>query len=150
MSLDALIGEWDVEFTVFGEKGRGRMTCEWELDRAFLLQRSNAEHPDAPDGLCVIAPQEDGGHIQHYFDSRGVVRRYEMTLDEGMWTLTRDDVQRFIGRFEDGGATIRGTWEWKRGGRWEKDFDLLYSRVTRTSSTPASTSEAPDASDAST
>ena len=45
-----------------------------------------------------------------------------------MWTLTRDDVQRFIGQFEDGGATIRGTWEWKRDGRWEKDFDLVYRR----------------------
>jgi hypothetical protein len=24
--------------------------------------------------------------------------------------------------------TIRGTWEWKRDGRWEKDFDLAYRR----------------------
>ena len=51
-----------------------------------------------------------------------------MTLDDGMWTLTRDDVQRFLGRFEDGGDTIRGTWEWKRDSRWEKDFDLVYRR----------------------
>lgn len=150
MSLDALIGDWAIEFTVFGETAAGRMSCEWELGGAFVLQRTSAEHPDAPDGLCLIAPKEDGGFTQHYFDSRGVVRRYEMTLDDELWTLERDGVQRFIGRFEDAGDTIRGTWEWKRDARWEKDFDLVYSRVTRTSSTPASTSEAPDASDAST
>ena len=130
MSLEALIGEWEIEFTVFGETARGRMSCERELGGAFLLQRTSAEHPDAPDGLCLIAPDtEAGGFTQHYFDSRGVVRRYEMTLDDELWTLTRDDVQRFIGRFEDGGATIRGTWEWKRDGRWEKDFDLVYRRA---------------------
>ena len=36
------------------------------------------------------------------------------------------------------------------GGFTQPYFDLSYSRVTRTSSTPASTSDAPDASDAST
>lgn len=129
MSLEALVGEWEIEFAMFGETGRGRMSCEWELGGAFLLQRSSAEHPDAPDGLCLIAPDaEGGGYTQHYFDSRGVVRRYEMTLEDGLWTLTRDDVQRFSGRFEDSGDTIRGTWEWKRDGRWEKDFDLVYRR----------------------
>jgi hypothetical protein len=127
-ALEALVGEWDIEVSMFGETGRGRMSCAWELGGAFLLQRSSAEHPDAPDGLCLIAPEADGGFTQHYFDSRGVVRRYAMTLDDRMWTLERDDVQRFLGGFEDGGDTIRGTWEWKRDGSWQKDFDLVYTR----------------------
>ena len=149
-ALEALIGEWEIEVDFPGAPARGRMTCEWTLGGAFLLQRSSADHPQAPDGLCLIGPEEGGGFTQHYFDSRGVVRRYAMTLDEHEWTLERDGVQRFHGRLEDGGSTIRGTFEWFRDGAWEKDFDAVYSRVTRTSSTPASTSEAPDASDAST
>lgn len=148
--LERLVGDWVVEVDLYGQIARGHMTCEWELGGAFLLQRTGAEHPDAPSGLCLIGTEEDGGLTQHYFDSRGVVRRYAMTLDEREWTLERDGVQRFHGTFEADGSVIRGTWEWFRDGAWQKDFDLSYSRVTRTSSTPASTSDAPDASDAST
>ena len=79
-----------------------------------------------PDGLCVIAAEEEGGYRQHYFDSRGVVRRYEMTFEDGAWTLERDGEQRFHGRLE--GDTIRGTWEWFRDGAWQNDFDLVYRR----------------------
>jgi len=149
-ALDVLVGEWDIAVALPGGTVAGRMTCEWELGGAFLLERTGAEHPDAPSGLCLIGEEEGGGFTQHYFDSRGVVRRYAMTIDEREWTLERDGVQRFRGRFEDDGSTIRGTWEWFRDGAWEKDFDVTYSRVTRTSSTPASTSDAPDASAAST
>ena len=128
MSLDPLIGEWEAEFTVFGETARGRVSFAWELGGAFVLQRSSAEHPDAPDGLIVIAAKEEGGYRQHYFDSRGVVRIYEMSLEDGVWTLERDGVQRFHGRFEDD-DTIRGAWEWFRDGGWQKDFDVVYRRV---------------------
>jgi hypothetical protein len=38
--------------------------------------------------------------------------------------------QRFSGRLEDGGDTIRGRWDTSRdGSRWEHDFNLMYRRV---------------------
>src|SRR3712207_9243921 len=48
-----------------------------------------------------------GTLLQHYFDSRGVARVYEMGLDDGVWTLSRTKPdfsplrfwQRFSGRF---------------------------------------------------
>jgi hypothetical protein len=140
--LEVLVGEWDLEasFSFAPEPGRGWTTFEWELGRRFLLQRSGADHPDAPDGLCVIAPNRDGGgYTQHYFDSRGVVRLYEMTLADGVWTLLRtkpdftplDFAQRYVGRISDDGNTIDGAWETSKdgGATWELDFELVYKRT---------------------
>ena len=83
--LQPLVGEWTAEFhfSFTPEPVAGWLSFAWELGGRFLLQRSGAEHPDAPSGLCVIAVAEEGdGHeyVQHYFDSRGVVRTYRMTL----------------------------------------------------------------------
>jgi hypothetical protein len=139
--LEALVGSWDVEasFSFAPELGRGWMTIEWELGGRFLLQRSGAEHPAAPDGLCIIAPNPDGdGYTQHYFDSRGVVRLYEMTLEDGVWTLLRtkpdftplDFSQRYVGRLSEDGNRIDGAWETSHdgGATWERDFELVYRR----------------------
>ena len=108
--LEALEGgPWDVTFRFPGlpdQEVRGRTTFEWALDRRFLLQRADAEAHGAPSGLTVIAPVPEGGFLQHYFDSRGVVRLYRMTLDDTTWTLHREVAdfsplsfgQRFVGK----------------------------------------------------
>jgi hypothetical protein len=116
-----------------------RTTFEWELDGTFLVQRTRIPVPEAPDGLMIYAPSPDGeGYTQHYFDSRGVVRIYEMTFDGRVWTLERHKPdfspinfeQRWTATLSDDGNTIEGTWDSKHPGRdWEKDFDLTYRRV---------------------
>jgi hypothetical protein len=67
-----------------------------------------------------------------YSDARGVVRRYEMTLDANRWTLRRRQrgfQQRFIGRLSRNGRAIHATWEKSANGRkWMKDFDLVYTK----------------------
>lgn len=105
-----------------------------------MVQRSQAPHP-APDSLAVVSVDpKTGAYIQHYFDTRGVVRVYAMKLNRGTWTLTRESPdfsplhfrQRFIGRFTKDGKTIKGAWETgkKRGSAWVKDFDLVFTKVT--------------------
>jgi hypothetical protein len=117
--LAPLVGEWEVRAMIPGAAPtgvRGRTVFEWILGGRFLLQRSGADHPDAPDGFSVIAPDGDGFR-QHYFDSRGVVRLYAMTLQDGRWTLLREAAdfsplhftQRYVGAFEDGGNTGSST-----------------------------------------
>jgi hypothetical protein len=89
--------------------------------------------------MSIIALDHDGaGFTQHYFDSRGVVRVYAMTLADGVWTLTRtapdftplEFAQRFVGTFADGGDTIAGRWETAPVGTadWVLDFHLTYTR----------------------
>src|SRR6476469_7300618 len=137
--LTPLSGRWQMETSL----GRAAATAvfEWGLGGRILVQRMEIDVPEAPDAFCVItAEPRTGGFTQHYFDSRGVNRLYAMTFDDGVWTLLRETPdfsplefsQRFTGRLEDGGATIRGRWESRPLGaaEWEPDFDLTYLKQT--------------------
>jgi hypothetical protein len=134
--LDVFVGEWTMEAALPGTS-RGRTTFAWELDGGFLVQRSDAPDP-MPNAIGIVSADLDtGAYTQHYFDSRGVVRMYAMTLADGIWTLTRETPdftplafsQRFIGTFSADGNTIDGRWEKREiGADWELDFGLVYSR----------------------
>ena len=135
--LDAFVGEWRMEATPPGGPpwpGEARVSFEWLEGRAFLIERWTVEMPEAPDGIAIIGPDESGERFrQHYFDSRGVERIYEMSFSDGVWRLWRDSPdpfpQRFNGTFSDDGSTISGRWEKALDGEtWETDFDLTYSR----------------------
>ena len=116
-----------------------RVTFEWVGDQAFVLERWTVPIPEAPDGLAVIRWDDGRGtFLQHFFDERGVARVYEMTLVGGVWTLERrkpdfsdfNFSQRFSGMFTDNGKRIDGTFEIAHDHvTWEKDFDVVYTRV---------------------
>jgi hypothetical protein len=142
--LDALAGEWTIEarFSFAPDPTGGRVTFEWALGRQFLVERSEADHPDAPDSLAIISVDETGDgdrYVQHYFDSRGVVRLYRMTLRDGLWTLVRDTpdfsplsfAQRYTGKVAPDGRSVTGRWEISHddGATWEVDFELDYAKV---------------------
>jgi hypothetical protein len=94
--------------------------------------------------MAVVMPGQErpdplpGTFLQHYFDTRGVARIYEMSLAAGVWKLERTKAdfspfefsQRFSGSFVDGGRRIEGTWEISDDHKtWRKDFDLIYTRL---------------------
>jgi hypothetical protein len=64
---------------------------------------------------------------QHYYDSRGVARVYEMSLADGAWKLWREApgfCQRFSGVLSDDGTRIDGAWQKSDdGAEWTHDFD---------------------------
>jgi hypothetical protein len=136
-ALEPLIGDWTLEAS-FENAEPGRATFEWALDRQFVIEHSEAPDP-APNGLVIMAWDEGrGGYLQHYFDSRGVVRLYDMTFQNGVWTLTRTKPdftplsfsQRYIGTLGEDGKTIAGQWEASDDGTdWKLDFELKYTRV---------------------
>ena len=137
--LDAFIGEWSMEAGPPGGPwwpGEARVTFEWLEGRTFLIERWTVDLPEAPDGIAIIgAGDEPETFRQYYFDSRGVHRIYEMTLDDGVWKLWRDAPdpfpQRYTGAFSDDGKTIAGRWEKKeKASTWETDFDLTYRKVS--------------------
>lgn len=138
--LDVLVGEWEVEADLPGPPAPAvRSVFEWTLDGRFLVQRTEIPIPGAPDSMAIVAVDpETGAYTQHYFDSRGVVRVYAMSLADGVWRLLREAPdfsplafrQRFTGHVGDDGDTIRGTWEKSMAGSttWEHDFTLIYRR----------------------
>jgi hypothetical protein len=147
--LDVLVGEWVMEARFPGgepapliataEGPQARSRFEWALDRQFLLQRTEVPVPAAPDSLAIVSVDlETGAYTQHYYDSRGVVRLYAMSLAGRVWTLTRESAdfspldfrQRFTGTFSPDGNTISGVWEkCLIGAGWEHDFALTYRRT---------------------
>jgi hypothetical protein len=138
-ALELFVGQWNMSAGLTpdpAEAPRARTTFEWLTGRRFLVQRWEVEHPDAPDGIAIIGFEPDtGAYVQHYFDSRGVGRQYEMRLADRVWTLQRfasepDFSQRFTGTFIEDGNTIAGRWDRSAdGSSWDHDFDLSYTRV---------------------
>ena len=138
-AFELFVGEWTMIPGFLpnpAEAPGARTTFEWLTGKRFLVQRWEVDHPDAPDGIAIIGfDPATGACVQHYFDSRGVGREYEMTFANKVWTLQRlaaepDFSQRFTGAFSDDGNTIAGRWDISAdGSSWDHDFDLTYTRV---------------------
>jgi hypothetical protein len=143
--LEPLIGTWRMD-AVFPDTRQGppedtgaRTVFEYGPGSQFVIQRWQVPHPAAPDGIAIItADPARGGFLQHYFDSRGVVRLYEMSFAAGVWTLQRttadfsplDFSQRWEAELSPDGDTIQGRWlDRSDEGEWSHDFALTYTRL---------------------
>lgn len=97
------------------------------------MMRSDVERTGPPNSISVIGRDDSAkAYSLLYFDSRGVSRLYEMSLEDGAWKRWREAPgfsQRFIGTFSDGN-TITTRWEKSSDGvNWEYDLDLTYTKV---------------------
>ncbi len=137
-ALGRLVGEWEVTVDL-PDAPAGRTMVQWALRERVLVQRTEIPHSEVPDSMIVVTCDDGGDYTQHYFDSRGVVRIYRMTLTDREWTLVRDTpdfspldfCQRFVATFADRGDRIDGQWQTSADGRdWTKDFDLTYRRIS--------------------
>jgi hypothetical protein len=135
--LEPLVGHWTVEAVApWAPPGgeRGQTIFEWGPGEAFLVQRWQTPVEAAPDGVAIFAVDEESGElVQHYFDSRGVVRKYATSIEGGVWSLrklTPGWSQRFLGEFSADGERIEGAWEKADdGSTWEHDFSLIHRKV---------------------
>jgi hypothetical protein len=135
-ALSAFLGPWRLSADLPGaEQLTGRV--RFELMGNAVIQRTTIPGP-VPDSCSVILESDNGGYIQHYFDARGVARRYSMTFDGRTWTLERtaadlsalDFCQRFVGHFSDDLSVIDGEWQISDDGQaWRRDFGLRYERM---------------------
>lgn len=150
--LNRLVGTWTTEAThplLPGVIVRGTSVIEWLAGERFLIVRDHAEHPDFPDAISIIGvmgrdrvegaadrdpdTRGEAGLEMHTFDSRGVSRVYEASIDDRAWRFARNAPgfsQRFVGTFADGGATIDGVSQLCRDDvHWEDDLRITYRRT---------------------
>jgi hypothetical protein len=150
-ALNRLVGMWTTEAThpaLPGVVVHGSATTEWLEGEQFLIHRAVTDHPDFPDSISIIGFTErdrvDDGKSpdpptpasepmsMHYYDSRGVSRVYEVSIDDEAWRIWRDAPgfsQRFTGRFADAGDTITGRWQLREDDvHWNDDVEISYRR----------------------
>ncbi len=132
-----LIGNWQTTGThrlVPDTLLHGHTSFEWLENGAFLLTRSEIDDPRFPSGLAIIGSDDSTAECcMLYFDERGVSRKFQVTLHDGIWKTWRNAPgfsQRFTGTIKEGGTTMLGLWELStNGSSWEKDLELTYERV---------------------
>lgn len=132
-----LIGEWRTTGThplLPGVTVHGRATFEWLEGGAFLLTRSEIDHPQFPAGVSVFGSDDSSGErFMLYFDQRGVSRKYDVSIEGNVLTWWRDDPalsQRFTVTVADDGDEIVAEGRMSRNGSpWEDDLRIVYTRV---------------------
>jgi len=131
--FDALVGTWDTEAThpLIDAVVPGSITFEWLEGGHYLIQRSQNDHELFPDAITVIgAPEEGGGLVMEYFDSRGVRRTYSISLEDGILRIWRD-APGFDQRYSATLAhdTFEGQYQLAESpGDWKDDLKVTYRR----------------------
>jgi hypothetical protein len=131
--FDALIGTWDTVAThpMIDAVVPGTVTYEWLEGRQFVVERSHNDHELFPDAICVIGPPEDGeGLVMEYFDSRGVRRTYNTSLEDGVLRIWRDadgfDQRLVVAIAPDEFEAVYELAE--KPGEWRNDLRLTFRR----------------------
>ena len=106
----------------------GRQRYERVLDGAFVLLTWTYDHPDFPDAMALLSPEQ-----MYYFDVRGITRVLDLQLAEAGWSAVRLDPefsQRSTARF-DGPDAIETIGEYSddRGETWQRDFTMSSLRA---------------------
>jgi len=132
-----LIGEWETSGshpylpdTIL----HGRTSFEWLEGGAFLILRSEIDEPRFPDGIEIFGSDDVAKKFfMLHFDERGVSRKFDVTISGNNIKWWRDEPkfsQRYILTIDDNGNKIISKGEMSRdGGEWEKDLELIYTRI---------------------
>lgn len=134
--LAFLVGEWRTTgaHPAFpGEALHGLTSFAWHEGGAFLIMRSQVDHPQFPDGVAIIGSDDSGRLVMSYFDERGVSRIIDVTVGEGAVTWKHDDPafsQSLTITAEDGGERLvsKGRMS-KEGGAWEDDLSQVFTKA---------------------
>lgn len=135
--FEQCIGEWAMtgSHPYFpGVALHGRASVEWLEGGAFVIMRSQIDHPQFPQGIEIFGSDDVAQALYMlHFDERGTSRKYDATFKGNELTWWRDDPtfsQRFTLTVENGGNRMTSRGEMARdGGAWEGDLGLVFNRV---------------------
>jgi hypothetical protein len=131
--FEALIGTWSTEakHRLVDEVVPGSSTFEWLEGGHFVVMRSDNDHELFPDAISVIGRPESGeGLALEYFDSRGVRRTYEVSLENGVLRWWRNqpglDQRSYAKLRPDSFEFVHQLAE--TPGEWKDDLKTTYRR----------------------
>lgn len=133
--FEPLVGEWRTEGAhpyMPNAELLGRASIEWIEGGAFLMLRSETDHPEFPDGIEIIGSDDEAGtYSLLHFDERGISRKYDLAINGSQLTWWRDDKhfsQRFTMDISKDMLVSYGEMS-RDGGEWEKDLSLTYKKL---------------------
>ena len=133
-----VVGEWRTSGThplVPGETLAGRTSFAWHEGGAFLVMRSEVDHPSFPSGIAIFGSDGDAGTFAMiYFDERGVSRIEDVAVAEGKVTWSRDDPHfaQSSTIVAEGPDRLVSTGRMSRdGGPWTDDLSQVFLREPR-------------------
>jgi hypothetical protein len=135
--LAFLIGSWRTtgsHLLVPGQPLGGRTSFAWIEGGAFLIMRSEVDHPLFPSGIAIIGSDDVSGKFgMTYFDERGVSRLFDVAVGDRTVTWTRDDPELAqsvtITADADGNRLVsKGRMSQKRG-PWGDDLSQVFDRA---------------------
>ena len=159
--LGGLVGEWDATMThawfleSLDTEVHGTATFAWLAD-AFLVMTSRWADdwkPSSTRGSTAPGPQRGVGdpgerrestqefvfgrsdardaYVVFSHDDRGVYRVFDMTFEDGEWTMQRKDPdfhQRIVMRIGKNRIDMRADASEDAGRTWRKDLDFIFER----------------------
>jgi hypothetical protein len=135
MPFETLVGEWQTigQHPYFpNTELNGRVSFEWIEDGAFVMMRSEIDHPKFPDGIAIFGSDDEAQTCYMiYFDERGISRKYDVSITKTELKWWRDDPQlsqRFAMAITKDKLVTMGEMS-RDGGEWEKDLSLTYKKL---------------------
>lgn len=137
--LEFLVGEWQTAGThplVAGQTLSGRTSFSWHEGGAFLVMRSQIDHPLFPSGLALIGSDDVADKFAMiYFDQRTTSRILDVIVGDRTVTWHRDDPklsQSLTITADNGGDRLvsKGRMS-EQGGAWVEDLSQVFTRRGR-------------------
>ncbi len=135
--FEILIGEWRTtgSHPYFPDVTlRGRALFEWHENGAFVIVRSDIDHPKFPDGIEIFGSDDSAKTLfMLHFDERGTSRKFDVQIENGDFIWQRDDPkfsQRYILKVQDNEQRLESKGKMSVNGKaWEDDLSLVYTRI---------------------
>lgn len=142
-ALSAFLGTWEATGTSFGGTDQGgddpkangvpwvsTHEAHWHTGGFFLVTDERAFVDGAVfDTLDVMGVDaETGEAYAQGFENHGFARRYAVTREGQVWTLTGERERARI-EFSEDGRTQTIAWEWRPEGRWLPLCDRVARRT---------------------
>lgn len=135
---EVFVGEWSLSITNQWwlddptTVTTGSAACDWIGD-SFVRLHADIDGIPAWDFVFGASDAREQ-LVVLYHDERGVLRVFELTLDDGGWSMSRTDPdfhQRLWARVEGDRMVGQADASEDQGATWRKDFDLVFERVRR-------------------
>lgn len=131
-ALSVFLGDWQAEGASYGrpdpdpdnpkanpEDWRSTHSARWHTGEFFIIQDERATTDGKPFdtmGYMGVDPRK-GRYFMQTFENHGFERRYDMSVDGNVWTISGEHERATI-TFSQDGRTQAIAWEWKPAGTW--------------------------------